>query len=58
MTLKVYLKSKRKPIEFEFDKSSIVDKFYEDLMTKDIIKLGQVVFRRDEFQYAVVIIGS
>lgn len=54
MKIKLYLKNLRKPILFEVASEKYLDKIYEELMTHDIIKMGQVIFRRDEFLYIVV----
>lgn len=53
-TVKVYLKSQRKPMLFDVSNTSIIDDFYSNLMTHDVIKFGPVIFRREEFLYAVI----
>ena len=53
--LKVYLKSKKRPIIFTFDSDAKVDEFYRTVLTSDIIKFGPVIFERSEFKYAVII---
>lgn len=53
MTLKLFLKNSKKPICFEIEKYDLVEQMYNDLMTRDIVKFGPVIFRREDFIYCV-----
>lgn len=51
MKIELYLKNKKKPIIIIG--KNILDVLYTELRTSDIIKLGPVIFRREDFVYAV-----
>lgn len=50
--LKIYLKNRKKPLKTYADLSKL-EKLYELLRTRDIIKFGPIIFRREDFIYAV-----
>lgn len=51
--LKVYLKSKRKPFIFEYDREDQID-LKQQLLTHDVIQIGPITFLRAEFEYAEI----
>lgn len=52
--LRIYLKEKKKPLILLLDTEKQLNDFYEELETHDIVKFGQVIFRRDEFLYCTM----
>lgn len=52
--VKIFLKSMKQPLLFEVENDSSFEKLKKDLRTNDVIEFGPVVFRRDDFQYAVI----
>ena len=52
--VKIFLKSMKKPLCFEVENTMLYDKLKKDLRTNDIIEFGPAVFRREDFQYAVL----
>ena len=53
VTLKVYLKNKRKPFVFEYSREDQID-IKKQLLTQDVIQIGPVIFLRAEFEYAEI----
>ena len=53
VTLWVYLKSAKKPFIFEYENAEKID-LKQQLLTKDIIQIGPIIFRRDDFLYAEI----
>lgn len=51
MKIKLYLKSSKKPIILIG--KNILDILYKEIRTSDMIKIGPVIFRREDFIYAV-----
>lgn len=51
MKMMIYIKNQKKPVII-LSRKSIQDELYEMLRTKDIIKIGPVIFRREDFVYA------
>lgn len=51
MKLELYIKNQKKPIVI-ISKTSKLNELYEMLRTKDIIQMGPVIFRREDFIYA------
>lgn len=54
VTLKVYLKSVRKPFIFEYDSKDKID-LEKQLLTHDVITIGPITFLRSEFKYSEII---
>lgn len=52
--LRIYLKDVRRPIVLLLDTEKQLEDFYKELETHDIVKFGQVVFKRDEFLYCTM----
>ncbi len=52
--LDIYLKGVKKPIVLLLDTEKQLNDFYKELETHDIVKFGQVIFRRDEFLYCTM----
>ena len=52
--LDIYLKGVKKPIVLLLDTEKQLNNFYKELETHDIVKFGQVIFRRDEFLYCTM----
>lgn len=48
--IKIYLKSKKRPICFILDKEEQIDKIIEELSMNDIVKLGNVAFKSEDFK--------
>ena len=53
-TVKIVLKSMKKPLCFEVENAMLYDKLKKDLRINDVIEFGPAVFRREDFQYAVL----
>ena len=51
MKMTIYIKNQKKPVII-ISRKSMQDELYEMLRTKDIIKIGPVIFRREDFVYA------
>lgn len=51
MTLYIYLKDVKKPLPFVITDKKKLDDFYSNLSTHDVIKFGNVIFRRERFLY-------
>lgn len=49
--LEIYIRNKKKPIVVIG--KNLLDALYTDLRTCDIIKFGPIIFRREDFIYAV-----
>lgn len=54
LVLKIYLKSKKQPIAIILDNIKQLDDFYHELLIKDIVKIGPLIFERSEFSYALL----
>lgn len=52
--LDIYLKGVKRPIVLLLDTEKQLNDFYKELETHDIVKFGQVIFRRDEFLYCTM----
>ena len=52
--LHIHIKGVRRPIILELDTDKQVNEFYRELETHDIVRFGQLIFRRDEFLYATM----
>ena len=52
--VKVFLRSCKKPLQLCRVTKTIYEQLYTDLMTKDVIKIGPLIFRRDDFIYASI----
>ena len=53
-TVKIFLKSMKHPLCFELESLLTYEKLKSDLRTNDVIEFGPTVFRREDFQYAVI----
>lgn len=51
MKLTIYIKNQKKPIVI-VKKSSLLEDLYHEIRTSDIIKIGPVIFRREDFIFA------
>ena len=52
--LHIHIKGVKRPIILELENDKQVDAFYRELETHDIVRFGQLIFRRDEFLYATM----
>lgn len=50
---KIYLKSRKKPIEFVLSSNAKLNELLEGLNNKKVVKLGPIMFSSDEFLYAI-----
>lgn len=53
ITVKLYLKSKRRPITLEFNAQTTYEKYVEALKTQSIISVGSFAFSASEFRYQI-----
>ena len=49
--IKIYLTTKKRPLCFILDKEEQVDKIIDDLSIKEIVRLGNFVFKSSDFKY-------
>lgn len=54
MYLELYFTFSKKPVTIEISNKSDVDEFYKELMTHDIINYTPIIFKREDFKYAIV----
>lgn len=52
--LRIYLKGKRGPLVLLLDNEKQMNDFYKELETHDIVRFGQVIFKREDFFYATM----
>lgn len=52
--VKIYLKTKRRPLLFIFDREEQISKLMDELSMQDVIRLGNIVFRANDFKYMVI----
>lgn len=54
ITVKLYLKSKKRAIILKFNKRSQYEDYMEKLQLSDIIDIGVFAFAKTEFRYQIV----
>lgn len=54
ITLKIKLKNKFQKFEIEFENKKYLEEFFEDLENKNIIKIGPIIFNKNDFKYAII----
>lgn len=53
-TVKLYLKSRRRPIILEFNNEATFEKYMEALKNDNIVRVGAFTFAASEFKYQIV----